>query len=78
VAKELWQQAVELCPPLTQATIERHWWGIRPRPINQSAPVLQWSNTIENMVWATGHYRNGVFLAPGTALWVKEQLLQRL
>ncbi|NBO31578.1 MAG: FAD-binding oxidoreductase [Cyanobacteria bacterium WB6_1B_304] len=78
VAKELWQQAVELCPPLTQATIERHWWGIRPRPINQSAPVLQWSNTIENMLWATGHYRNGVFLAPGTALWVKEQLLQRL
>jgi glycine oxidase len=78
IAAELWQQATDLCPPLAEAKIHRHWWGLRPRPLNQAAPVLQWSDTVENLLWATGHYRNGVFLAPSTALWVKDQLLQKL
>jgi glycine oxidase len=78
IAAELWQAATDLCPPLAEATLQRHWWGLRPRPLNQAAPVLQWSDRVENLLWATGHYRNGVFLAPGTALWVKDQLLQKL
>jgi glycine/D-amino acid oxidase-like deaminating enzyme len=78
IAAELWQAATDLCPPLAEATIQRHWWGLRPRPLNQAAPVLQWSDTVKNLLWATGHYRNGVFLAPGTALWVKDQILQKL
>lgn len=78
IAAELWQQALDMCPPLAHSTIQRHWWGLRPRPTNQAAPVLQWSDTAANLLWATGHYRNGVFLAPATALWVKDQLLQKL
>ncbi|MGA1357609.1 MAG: NAD(P)/FAD-dependent oxidoreductase, partial [Prochlorothrix sp.] len=78
IAKELWQQAIEICPPLGEATIQQQWWGLRPRPLNQAAPVLQWSQRLDNLLWATGHYRNGIFLAPATALWAKEQILNKL
>jgi glycine/D-amino acid oxidase-like deaminating enzyme len=75
IAQDLWDNATQICPSLAEATIQAQWSGLRPRPINQAAPVLQWSTIASNLLFATGHYRNGVFLAPGTALWVKEQVI---
>jgi len=75
IAQDLWTNAIQICPSLADATIQAQWSGLRPRPMNQSAPVLQWSTIASNLLFAIGHYRNGVFLAPGTALWVKNQVI---
>jgi glycine/D-amino acid oxidase-like deaminating enzyme len=40
-------------------------------------PVIGVSATLPNLVYATGHYRNGVLLAPLTAQLVADALLER-
>lgn len=70
----LWQQAIALCPSLNQATILDTWSGLRPRPCHQPAPVIGFLGGYQNVLLATGHYRNGVLLAPITALKIQELL----
>jgi glycine oxidase len=68
--------AAQFCPAIAQAKIIRTWSGLRPRPVNQPAPVIQPLG--ENVILATGHYRNGVLLAPATAQMVCELLTHPL
>ncbi len=58
----------EAPPWLRQARVVRHWQGLRCRPIGQAAPVL--AEPEPRLLIATGHYRNGVLLAPATAEWL--------
>ncbi len=60
-------QALQVCPGLANAEIRSTWSGQRPRPSGQRAPILGLSPHHRNLVIATGHYRNGVLLAPITA-----------
>jgi glycine/D-amino acid oxidase-like deaminating enzyme len=53
---------------LRQATVRRQWHGLRVRPIGQPAPVL--AEPEPGLLVATGHYRNGMLLAPATAAWL--------
>lgn len=69
---QLWKNAVAYCPALEKADILETWYGLRPRPQGQAAPVIQPLEGYANVVLATGHYRNGVLLAPATAQTVKE------
>lgn len=73
--ERVWQSAIALCPDLARGEIVRTWSGLRPRPEGHSAPVLQPLSGYSNVWLATGHYRNGVLLAPATALWVRDQLM---
>jgi glycine oxidase len=66
------QEAIAFCPALAQATILRTWSGKRPRPEGLSAPVLGHLPGYRNVLLATGHYRNGVLLAPATARSIRE------
>lgn len=68
------QVATDYCPALIKSRIVRHWSGLRPRPQGQGAPVIKPLEGFENVILATGHYRNGVLLAPGTAITVAELL----
>ena len=68
----MWQSAIAYCPTLAQAEILATWHGLRPRPQAQAAPVIQRLAGYSNVILATGHYRNGVLLAPATAQLVKE------
>jgi glycine/D-amino acid oxidase-like deaminating enzyme len=70
----LFQGAVDYCPALAQADILSTWSGLRPRPEGQVAPVIKPLAGYTNVTLATGHYRNGVLLAPATALSVKAML----
>jgi glycine oxidase len=70
----VWQAAVAYCPALKSGEILSTWYGLRPRPQGQAAPVIQPIEGISNGILATGHYRNGVLLAPATALQVRELL----
>lgn len=64
---QVWQQAVAYCPELASGTWLSSWHGLRPRPQGRPAPVIEQVENRQNVVVATGHYRNGVLLAPATA-----------
>ena len=57
---------------LQQAEVLRQWQGHRPHPIGRPAPLLE--HLEPGLLLASGHYRNGVLLAPATAEWVANQL----
>jgi glycine/D-amino acid oxidase-like deaminating enzyme len=63
----LMQKAIEFCPALAAAEIVDRWSGLRPRPHNRPAPIIEPAPGCDNILLATGHYRNGVLLAPATA-----------
>lgn len=66
--------AIAYCPALAAGQITHRWSGLRPRPQGQAAPVIQPLTGYSNIWLATGHYRNGVLLAPATALAVRDEL----
>jgi glycine/D-amino acid oxidase-like deaminating enzyme len=70
--ENLKQQAIAFCPSLESATTMISWTGKRPRPEGKPAPVIEKLGSYNNIIVATGHYRNGVLLAPGTAKLVLE------
>lgn len=57
---------------LERARVVRRWQGHRCKPSQQPAPVLEQPEA--GLLVASGHYRNGVLLAPATAAWVAEQI----
>ncbi|MEH2355986.1 NAD(P)/FAD-dependent oxidoreductase [Nostoc sp.] len=69
------EQAIAFCPELATATILRSWSGLRPRPEGRPAPVIGKLPGFSNVLLATGHYRNGVLLAPATAYAIREMII---
>lgn len=69
------QQAIAFCPDLAKATTIRTWSGLRPRPEGRPAPVIGKLPGYSNILLATGHYRNGVLLAPATADAIREMIV---
>ncbi|MBM0741206.1 FAD-binding oxidoreductase [Phormidium sp. CLA17] len=65
-------QAIALVPALKNAQIIQQWSGLRPRPEGRSAPIVELLTGYSNVILASGHYRNGVLLAPATAKQVRE------
>ena len=53
---------------LRDATVIEHWSGLRARPVDRPAPLLELLEP--GLILASGHYRNGVLLTPATAEWV--------
>lgn len=70
----LLNRAVRLHPALQDWQLEEIWWGFRPATADQ-LPILGRS-TCDNLFLATGHYRNGILLAPITALLLTDLILQ--
>ena len=62
----------EAPPWLQESAVVRSWQGLRVRPVGQPAPVL--SEPEPGLLMASGHYRNGVLLAPATAEWLVERV----
>ncbi|MDX2242632.1 MAG: FAD-dependent oxidoreductase [Leptolyngbyaceae cyanobacterium bins.302] len=69
------QQAIALFPALQSATVLHQWHGLRPRPEGRPAPIVEPLPHHSRILLATGHYRNGVLLAPATARKVREMIL---
>lgn len=72
--EKMFQEAIAFCPELQQATIIETWSGKRPRPEGIPAPIVTKLPGYTNVLLATAHYRNGVLLAPATALEVVQIL----
>lgn len=58
-------QAIEICPVLEHANVLDSWAGVRPG-LKNHAPLLG-ETQIPGLFVASGHYRNGILLAPITA-----------
>lgn len=62
---QLLNAAIELYPEFQNFPLEECWWGFRPATPDE-LPILG-AGPYENLTLATGHYRNGILLAPITA-----------
>ena len=61
-------RAIRLYPQLQDWSIQECWWGFRPATPDE-LPILG-TSSVENLTLATGHYRNGILLAPVTAVLI--------
>ena len=57
--------ANEICARISSLAITDSWSGLRPRAAD-TLPVLGPYGEIAGLHYATGHYRNGILLAPVT------------
>jgi len=67
--------ATSVLPSLSGATFEGVRVGLRPMAADE-LPIIGPSSTLPNVFYATGHYRNGILLAPLTAMVVADYLLE--
>ncbi|MEN9248682.1 MAG: glycine oxidase ThiO [Gloeomargarita sp. GMQP_bins_120] len=68
----LLQQAMATYPPLRDWPLVETWWGYRPLTPDEF-PILG-PSPWPNLTFATGHYRNGILLAPITADVIRDYL----
>ena len=69
------EMAVEIFPVVQSLPLIDSWAGFRPKP-KDGLPVLGRSNEIEGLIYATGHYRNGILLAPVTGDSIAEIIIE--
>jgi glycine oxidase len=72
--RKILDAALELCPSLARAEIVETWSGLRPGTPDD-LPILG-PTDVEGLLIATGHYRNGILLAPVTAKLVREWIVK--
>jgi glycine oxidase len=72
--RRLQTQAAQLWPPIASAPVVESWTGLRPGT-SDGLPVI---GSCGGRCWvATGHFRNGILLAPATGLIVRQMLQDR-
>ena len=59
---------------IKRSSIKEQWSGLRGRPVDRAAPLLK--KLEPGLILATGHYRNGILLAPASAEWVAEEVMR--
>ncbi|MDJ0661868.1 MAG: FAD-dependent oxidoreductase [Crocosphaera sp.] len=70
------KQAFSFCPSLATGEIIKNWSGKRPRPDGEAAPIIKEVPNYSHVLLATGHYRNGILLAPATALIIRDKIME--
>ncbi|MBN3894555.1 MAG: glycine oxidase ThiO [Nostoc sp. NOS(2021)] len=73
--QKLLQAAIRLYPQLKHYPIQEFWWGFRPATPDE-LPILG-TSYCQNLTLATGHYRNGILLAPVTAALIADLILEQ-
>jgi glycine/D-amino acid oxidase-like deaminating enzyme len=73
--QQLFHAALEVAPGLSESKVHEAWAGLRPGTPDE-LPILGETATAGYFV-ATGHYRDGILLAPITAQVMTDLLLQR-
>jgi glycine oxidase len=68
--------AREIAPAIDELNLSDAWAGLRPRAADDW-PVIGACADAPNLFYATGHYRNGILLAPQTGALVAEMILER-
>lgn len=71
----LQDNAFEIAPSLMNLEIADQWAGLRPLAAD-GLPILGSFPHVENLIFATAHYRNGILLAPLTAKLLAEKIAE--
>ncbi|HEY0704048.1 MAG TPA: glycine oxidase ThiO [Candidatus Acidoferrales bacterium] len=72
--KSIFDAACELAPELAGAEIVEQWSGLRPGSPDH-LPIIG-PTDVKGLFIATGHYRNGVLLAPVTARLIRDWVVE--
>lgn len=75
VSEQLRAAAAEAVPALANAEMVESWSGLRPGTPDD-LPILGPDPEVPNLIYATGHYRNGILLAPLTAELIAGLLME--
>ena len=70
---ELLHGAFEAVPGIYKLPLIETWTGLRPGS-SDNAPILG-KTPVDNLIYATGHYRNGILLTPITAYEISELVI---
>ncbi len=65
-----------LMPSISSAKLVNTWAGLRPQS-DDGKPYIGQHPEDENIFFATGHYRNGILLAPKTGMMIRDLILKR-
>jgi glycine oxidase len=71
--KAITTHALEIAPEIENLPLVDSWAGLRPRAEDE-LPVLGARADVRGLFYATGHYRNGILLAPLTGELMAEQI----
>jgi len=69
--------AMEIAPQVASLSLTDSWAGLRPRAAD-TLPVLGPCAEIGGVYYATGHYRNGILLAPITGELIAGAIIDRV
>ncbi|MGK7883986.1 MAG: NAD(P)/FAD-dependent oxidoreductase, partial [Crocosphaera sp.] len=72
------KQVFSVFPELGKGEIVNTWSGKRPRPDGEAAPIIKEVPNYPGVLLATGHYRNGILLAPATALMIRDKIMENV
>src|SRR5712692_2467969 len=67
--------AIEIAPTIAGLPLVSSWAGFRPRAADD-LPVLGPCAGIKGLIYATGHHRNGILLAPITGELIAETIVE--
>lgn len=68
-------RATEMLPGFGELAITETWAGLRPH-VADDLPVLGVDPQITGLLYATGHYRNGILLCPVTAQAISDLIIK--
>ena len=71
------RNALEISPTIANLPVVDMWAGLRPRA-SDGLPVLGPCDEIDGLFYATGHYRNGILLAPLTGELISKAIVSSL
>ncbi len=71
--EQLMASAFRLLPALTDCPVVRHWCGLRPGTTD-GVPLIGEDREIGGLFLNTGHFRNGVVMAPASAQLLAESI----
>ncbi len=74
--ESLIKTAKKMIPDITKMNIESFWGGLRPQTLDQK-PYIGKHPFDDNILFATGHFRNGILLAPATGKMIRDFILKR-
>ncbi|HEY0100117.1 MAG TPA: FAD-dependent oxidoreductase, partial [Pyrinomonadaceae bacterium] len=69
--------AREIAPGVIELNVSEAWAGLRPRAADDWPVIGAFGADVPNLFYATGHYRNGILLAPLTGALVARMISER-
>ncbi|WP_175638309.1 glycine oxidase ThiO [Metabacillus schmidteae] len=70
------EKITPLMPSISSAQLVSTWAGLRPQS-EDGKPYIGLHPEDDNILFATGHYRNGILLAPQTGTMIRDFILKR-